>query len=107
MGSETLPMMGKLLGHASVKSTARYWHLDNGHLQEAAEQVGRARSYFVGIAGCIEIGAFDFSVIDWNWDFPAVRCVCGECPVLWEPDIPYSIIRATAHAKIWLSVDRR
>jgi len=28
MGKESLPMTGRFLGHANVKSTARYAHLD-------------------------------------------------------------------------------
>lgn len=40
--SETLPMIGKLLGHAKITSTARYAHLDDAAVLEAAEQVGRA-----------------------------------------------------------------
>lgn len=39
--SETLPMISKLLGHAKIGSTARYAHLDDGSVLEAAEQVGR------------------------------------------------------------------
>lgn len=38
--SETLPMIGKLLGHARIGSTARYAHLDDGHVVAAAERVG-------------------------------------------------------------------
>ncbi|MEH6755916.1 MAG: tyrosine-type recombinase/integrase [Parasphingorhabdus sp.] len=38
--SETLPMIGKLLGHASVQSTARYAHLDDGSVLQAAERIG-------------------------------------------------------------------
>ena len=38
--SETLPMIGKLLGHSDVTSTARYAHLDDGPVLEAAERVG-------------------------------------------------------------------
>ena len=39
--SETLPMIGKLLGHAKIASTARYAHLDDGAVLEAAERVGK------------------------------------------------------------------
>lgn len=39
--SETLPMIGRLLGHAKIASTARYAHLDDGTLIEAAERIGR------------------------------------------------------------------
>jgi integrase len=38
--SETLPMIGKLLGHARIGSTARYAHLDDGQVVAAAERVG-------------------------------------------------------------------
>lgn len=40
MNKETLPMIGRLLGHANHKSTARYAHLDDAHLLDAAQQVG-------------------------------------------------------------------
>ena len=42
MTEEALPMIGKLLGHASVKSTARYAHLDDTHLIGASQKVGDA-----------------------------------------------------------------
>ena len=32
MNKETLPMIGRLLGHANVQTTARYAHLDDEHL---------------------------------------------------------------------------
>lgn len=40
MTRENLPMIGKLLGHKNVKSTARYAHLDDAHMLDAAEEVG-------------------------------------------------------------------
>ena len=40
MRAETLPMIGSLLGHAGVKSTARYAHLDDAHLRDAATRLG-------------------------------------------------------------------
>ena len=42
MGRESLPMIGKLLGHRCIKSTARYAHLDDAHLLDAAEEIGQA-----------------------------------------------------------------
>ena len=42
MSKETLPMIGRLLGHANYQSTARYAHLDDQHLLDAAQQVGDA-----------------------------------------------------------------
>lgn len=42
MGKENLAMVGKLLGHAKVASTARYAHFDDDHLLEAAEVIGAA-----------------------------------------------------------------
>lgn len=38
--SETLPMISKLLGHTSVKMTARYAHLDDACVVDAAERLG-------------------------------------------------------------------
>ncbi|WP_298305606.1 tyrosine-type recombinase/integrase [uncultured Erythrobacter sp.] len=40
INKETLPMIGRLLGHANVQTTARYAHLDDEHLLEAAQQIG-------------------------------------------------------------------
>jgi integrase len=42
MSKETLPMIGRLLGHATPQSTARYAHLDDEHVLDAAEQIGLA-----------------------------------------------------------------
>jgi site-specific recombinase XerC len=33
-------MIGRLLGHATVQSTARYTHLDDDHVLDAADQIG-------------------------------------------------------------------
>jgi integrase len=38
--SETLPMIGKLLGHARLQTTSRYAHLDDGPVLDAAERIG-------------------------------------------------------------------
>ena len=45
MNRKSLPMIGKLLGHRCIKSTARHAHLDDAHLPDAAEEIalGRAR----------------------------------------------------------------
>ena len=40
MSKETLPMIGRLLGHANPQSTTRYAHFDDGHLVDAAEAIG-------------------------------------------------------------------
>ena len=42
MNRESLPMIGKLLGHRCIQSTARYAHFDDAHLLDAAEEIGRA-----------------------------------------------------------------
>jgi integrase len=42
MNKETLPMIGRLLGHTNPQSTARYAHLDDEHVLDAAEQIGTA-----------------------------------------------------------------
>ena len=36
---ETLPVIGKLLGHRDIKTTARYAHLAREPIYEAAERV--------------------------------------------------------------------
>ncbi len=41
MAGENLPLVGKLLGHRRHRTTAGYAHLDDAHLVEAAERVGR------------------------------------------------------------------
>ena len=38
--SETLPMIGRLLGHAQLRSTARYTHLDDGDVLAVSEAIG-------------------------------------------------------------------
>lgn len=42
MNKETLPMIGRLLGHTNPQSTARYAHLDDEHVLDAVEQIGTA-----------------------------------------------------------------
>lgn len=42
MNKETLPMIGRLLGHTNPQSTAGYAHLDDEHVLDAAEQIGAA-----------------------------------------------------------------
>ena len=39
-GGASLPVIGKLLGHRDVKTTARYAHLATDPLKVAADQVG-------------------------------------------------------------------
>lgn len=48
MSKETLPMIGRLLGHANYQSTARYAHLDDEHLLDAAQQIGDAVERLMG-----------------------------------------------------------
>ncbi|ATW05728.1 tyrosine-type recombinase/integrase [Sphingorhabdus sp. YGSMI21] len=48
MNKETLPMIGRLLGHASVQSTARYAHMDDEHVLDAAGQIGAAVEKMIG-----------------------------------------------------------
>jgi len=40
MSGESLPLVGKLLGHRGHETTAGYAHLADGHLVETAEKVG-------------------------------------------------------------------
>ncbi len=45
--SETLPMVGKLLGHAVTASTARYAHLDDAVALSAAQAIGERITAFI------------------------------------------------------------
>lgn len=47
--AETLPMIGKLLGHAKQASTARYAHLDDCSARDANERIGRLLSSCVAV----------------------------------------------------------
>jgi integrase len=40
MNKESIPMIGRLLGHVKAESTSRYSHLGDEHLLEASEQIG-------------------------------------------------------------------
>ncbi len=42
MDRESLPMIGRLLGYATVKSTSRYAHFEDAHLLAAVETIGAA-----------------------------------------------------------------
>ena len=46
--SETLPMIGRLLGHAQLRSTARYTHLDDGDVLAVCEAIGCRLSAMLG-----------------------------------------------------------
>lgn len=46
--SETLPMIGKLLGHKSLAMTARYTHLDDKAIITANETIGNAIARMMG-----------------------------------------------------------
>jgi integrase len=48
MNKETLPMIARLLGHANNQSTARYAHLDDDHVLDAAQQIGDAIERMMG-----------------------------------------------------------
>lgn len=39
--SETLPMIGKLLGHAKIATTARYAHVSDDAARDASERIGK------------------------------------------------------------------
>ena len=39
MGGESLPMVGRILGHTQTQTTARYAHLADDPLQKASERI--------------------------------------------------------------------
>ena len=47
--SETLPMIGRLLGHAQLQSTVRYTHLDDRDVLAASEVIGSRISAMLGV----------------------------------------------------------
>lgn len=48
MSKETLPMIGRLPGHANHQSTERYAHLYEEHPLDAAQQIGDAVERLMG-----------------------------------------------------------
>lgn len=46
---EPLPMVSRLLGHSSIRSTARYAHLDDSALMEACERIGGRIAEMMGV----------------------------------------------------------
>ena len=53
--SETLPMIGKLLGHAKLHTTSRYAHLDDGHVLAAVGRIGGLIADAMGGAGAPQL----------------------------------------------------
>ncbi|WP_052505803.1 site-specific integrase [Novosphingobium sp. P6W] len=49
--SETLPMIGKLLGHSTLQMTARYAHLDDDAVVAANEGIGAILAHMMGEGG--------------------------------------------------------
>ena len=50
--SETLPMIGSLLGHKELRTTHRYAHLNDASLQEASAQIGTVIERALKKGGC-------------------------------------------------------
>lgn len=48
MSQETLPMIGRLLGHSKIHSTSRYAHFDDEHLLDAVGQIGAVIERMLG-----------------------------------------------------------
>jgi len=47
MSSETLSMIGRLLGHRSLSSTSRYGHLGEEHVSDAAQRIGTVIEHLI------------------------------------------------------------
>lgn len=58
--SETLPMIGKLLGHNSIQSTARYAHLDDADVVGDAERIGDLIAAMMGYTAGVSSEAGHF-----------------------------------------------
>lgn len=48
MGGESLPMVGKILGHTQPQTTARYAHLADDPLQGASERIATSLKQAMG-----------------------------------------------------------
>ena len=42
MGGESLPMVGRILGHTQAQTTARYAHLARDSVHETAERIAES-----------------------------------------------------------------
>ena len=65
MAAENLPLVGMLLGHRRHRTTARYAHLADAHLVEAAEKVGDYSSSHSIQCRCSE-GQFPRPFMHWR-----------------------------------------
>ena len=57
-----MPMIGKLLGHSQVETTARYAHLARDSVQEAAERIA---------------GSIAADILDEGWRPGSGQCTVG------------------------------
>ena len=51
MGGESLPMVGRILGHTQAQTTARYAHLADDPLQRASERIASSLRQAMGDQG--------------------------------------------------------
>lgn len=56
MVGEGLPMIGKLLGHSQIQTTARYAHLANDPIKSAADRIADGISVSAGSAEAVRPG---------------------------------------------------
>lgn len=59
--SETLPMIGKLLGHSSIQSTARYAHLDDADVVGDTQRIGDLIAAMMGCMAAVSCESGQFA----------------------------------------------
>ncbi len=69
--AETIPMVGRLLGHAKVSSTLRYAHLDDAHALTASQRIADAIEKMMddGLPQVYPTTKYD--ALDWSQGSPA------------------------------------
>jgi site-specific recombinase XerC len=69
--AETIPMVGRLLGHAKVSSTLRYAHLDDAHALAASQCIADAIGKMMddGLPQVYPTTKYD--ALDWTHGSPA------------------------------------
>ncbi|BCA59515.1 tyrosine-type recombinase/integrase [Sphingomonas sp. HMP6] len=69
--AETIPMVGRLLGHAKISSTLRYAHLDDAHALAASQQIADAIEKMMDSGEAPDYPTAKYDALDWSHGQPA------------------------------------
>ena len=69
--AETIPMVGRLLGHAKISSTLRYAHLDDAHALAASQQIADAIEKMMDSGEAPVYPTAKYDALDWSHGQPA------------------------------------